>query len=284
MTDALPIRRQMRVGFDMTPLMENDTSRTVADVFRLMDDWRHLPAYRLEARAAPFFALYLRDILSQHLDVELNPVVIPEFPLRAGSLYGEDKLARLREKKGSAPRDNQSYNVDYVAFSRDRETAFLVELKTDMSSINNAQETYLRLARDRNLGPLVEGVVTICKGSRKRRKYVHLLHLLANLGLVSIGEREALYGATFPTPRSGWSNVFKCVKATVDDKLQCTRIIYIQPRESKKPKKDLEYIYFDDVADAVQPLGDLGRIFADYLRQWRCDPGNREPRDMDHVS
>ena len=268
----------------MTPLMESDTSQTIADAFRLMDDWRHLPAYRLQARADPFFALYLRDVLSQHLNLELHPVVIPEFPLRAGSLYGEDKLARLREKKGTAPRDNQSYNVDYVAFSHDCETAFLVELKTDMSSIDYAQECYLRCARDRNLGPLVEGVVTICKDSRKRRKYVHLLHLLANLGLVSIEEREALYRKTFPTPQSGWSNVFDCVKATVDGKLKCTQIIYIQPRESKKPKKDLEYIYFDDVADIVQPLGDLGRIFADYLRQWKCDPGKREPRDMDRVS
>ena len=274
-----PDLQRMREGIEMTPLTDNGASRTVADVFCLIDNWRHLPAYRLEARSAPFFALFLRDVLSRRLNVDLHPIVIPEFPLRAGTLYGKEQLDEMRAEKKRAARDNQSYNVDYVAFSRDRQTAFLVELKTDMSMISRAQEKYLCLARERKLGPLVSGIVEICEKSKKRRKYVHLLHHLANLGLVSMDEREALYKATFPTPQSGWKEVFKSVRATVDGKLQSTRIVYIQPRKSK-PKKDLEYIYFDEVADIVQPLGDLGRIFADYLREWRCDPGKLEPRDM----
>ena len=76
-----------------------------------MNAWRHLPGYRLEGRLAPFFELFLLDVLGECLDVELHPVVIPEFPLRKGTLDGNN---------GS----NQSYNVDYVAFSMDRREAF----------------------------------------------------------------------------------------------------------------------------------------------------------------
>ncbi len=266
----------------MTPLTENGASRTFADVFRLMDNWRHLPGYRLEARSAPIFALFLRDVLSRRLNVDLHPLIIPEFPLHAVTLYGKEKLDEMRAGKKRAPRDNQSYNVDYVAFSRNRQTAFLVELKTDMSMLSRAQEEYLCLARERKLGPLVSGIVEICKESKKRRKYVHLLHHLANLGLVSMDQRDALYEETFPTPKSGWKKVFESVKATVDGKLQSTRIIYIQPRmpNEEKRKDDFEYIDFDQVADIVQSLGDLGRVFADYLRAWRRDPGKLEPRDI----
>lgn len=270
----------------MTPLTENGASPTVADVFRLMDNWRHLPAYRLEARAAPFFALFLRDVLSRRLNVDLHPIVIPEFPLRAGTLYGEARPDEMRAENKGAARDNQSYNVDYVALSRDRETAFLVELKTDMSMISPAQEKYLCRARERKLGPLVCGIIKICKKSKKRRKYVHLLHRLEKLGLVEIPDRDALYGKTFPRPKRGWKKAFKCVGATVDGKLQHTRIIYIQPRmPNEKDRKDgFEYIDFNEVADIVQPLGDLGHTFADYLRGWRCDPGERVPQAMGNAS
>ena len=268
----------------MNPITPCDRSRTVAHVFNLMDDWRHLPGYRLEARAAPFFALYLRDVLSARLDVKLHPIVVPEFPLRIGTLDPDEKLAQKRPEDSQARRQNLSYNVDYVAFSDDRETAFLVELKTDMSSIDKNQEAYLRLARDRKLGPLVRGIVEICENSKKRSKYVHLLHLLANLELVSIPDRDKLYRMTFPIPRAGWTNEFKEVKPTVDGKLEHTRVIYIQPRESNQPVEDFEYIFFDEVADVAQRLGDLGCIFANFLRQWTTNPGTRKPRDMDLIS
>ena len=74
----------------MTPNTAGDTSRTVAHLFNILDSWRHLPGYRLEGRLAPFFELFLLDMLGKCLDVELHPVVIPEFPLRKGTLDGEN--------------------------------------------------------------------------------------------------------------------------------------------------------------------------------------------------
>ena len=275
----------------MAPSKADDSSRTVAHLFNIMEAWRHLPGYRLEGRLAPFFDLFLLDVLGECLKDELHPIglhplVIPEFPLRIGTLYGEDELARMRTEQGRAPGGNQSYNVDYVAFSEDCKTAFLIELKTDMDSIDDDQKTYLRRAREKMLGPLVGGIVDICrsKGTRKRSKYVHLLQLLASLDLVEIPHREELYRKTFPVPRSGWSDAFREVEPTVEGKLESTQVIYIQPRklnrESDKgePGQDFKFICFEEVADVVQRFGDLGCIFANYLRQWTEDPGRQAPR------
>lgn len=274
----------------MTPITAGDPSRTVAHVFNIMDGWRHLPGYRLEGRLAPFFELFLLDVLGECLKDEcdpsgLHPVVIPEFPLRIGTLYSEDELARMRTEYGRAPGANQSYNVDYVAFSTNCKTAFLVELKTDMGSIDEDQKKYLRRARERKLGPLVGGIVDICgsKGTRKRSKYVHLLQLLANLELVAIPDWEDLYRKTFPKPQSRWSDAFRNVEPTVDGKLNFTRVIYIQPRKPNRESvkrelgQDFKYICFEEVADVVQRFGELGCIFANYLRQWTEDPGRQAP-------
>ena len=258
----------------MDPITAGDMSRTVAHMFNAMDACRHLPNYRLEGRLAPFFELFLHDVLSERLGVELHPVVIPEFPLRKGTLYDNDS--------------NQSYNVDYVAFSMDRGTAYLIELKTDMGSIDRDQEKYLRLACKRaheselRFGKFVCGVIKICGSEYSdRRKYVHLLHLLAKLELVAIADQSKLHQMTFPVPRSGWRKAFDGVEPTVEGKLKHTRIIYIQPRKDESESDNgFKYIDFKDVADIVQRFGDLGSVFAHFLRKWSEDPGQRYPRIM----
>ena len=45
--------------------MNDRKSRGVGDVFELLNRWRHLPFYSLETRAAPFFALFMWDVLSK---------------------------------------------------------------------------------------------------------------------------------------------------------------------------------------------------------------------------
>ena len=252
----------------MSPIAAGGSSRTVAHLFNMMDGWRHLPGYRLEGRLAPFFELFLLDVLCERLGVELHPVVIPEFPLRKGTLFSCKDLKK----------PNQSYKVDYVAFSKCCKTAFLVELKTDMNSIDKDQEEYLRLARDkRKFGMFVEGVVKIFDATKHKPKYAHLLHRLGKLELVRIPNRNGLYEKTISFPLPDWVEAFDRVEPAVEGKLKCTRVIYIQPRE-RKPKQDFEYIYFEDVAAIVQRFGDLGCIFANYLRQWTENPGRQAPR------
>ena len=260
----------------MDPIAARDIARTVAHMFDAMDACRHLPNYGLEKRLAPFFELFLHDVLSECLGIELHPVVIPEFPLRKGTLYEDEGLEK----------SNLSNNVDYVAFSMNRRKVFLVELKTDMSSKGGGQERYLRDARNMGLAPLVGGIVEICgsKYCKIKGKYVHLLHLLANLELVTIPDPGKLYLKTFPDTRSGWTKAFTGVKPTVEGKLQDTRVVFIQPTEDKPgssvtgSEEDFKHIYFRDVAEIVQRFGDLGGVFAHYLRKWSEPPGRRYPR------
>ena len=157
---------------------------------------------------------------------------------------------------------------------------YLVELKTDMGSIVSEQEDYLLQARKGCFRQLLRGVVEISRHSTSKNKYVHLLHQLSRLGLISIPDQ--LYEKSFPTPRAGWSKALckVCEELESMEYQPQIRVVYIQPREGKA-RKEFEYIYFDQVADIVQTRGDLGAIFANYLRQWNTDAGSKHPKKLD---
>lgn len=270
----------------MTPNTAGGTSRTVAHLFNILDSWRHLPGYRLEGRLAPFFELFLLDVLGKCLDVELHPVVIPEFPLRIGTLYSKQELVDKRSKDGRAPRENQSYNVDYVAFSHDRKEVFLVELKTDMGSRRREQDNYLLDAKHKPFRCLVCGAMELAPASKQKPKYVHLMHRLSKLELVSIENAAKLYCLTFPKPRPGWKKAFRGVKLAESWETKDTksRVVYIQPECRRDAQENgTRYIGFSEVAEAVQQRGELGYLFANYLRQWTCPAGGHDPRDVVHT-
>ena len=235
--------------------MTDSKSPTVSQVFELLNRWRHLPFYSLEPRVSPFFAVFLRDVLSAHFKTEIHKTVIPEFPLRIGTLYTEKERKELGLK--SSP--GQSYNVDYVAFAKDNSTAYLVELKTDMGSKRDKQDEYLSKAREIGFPGLVEGVKQLADASNRRKKkekkYSHLLHLLSVLrpNLVSMGD----------IPQQKFSE---------------TKVVFVQPTKDESDKCDFEHIYFKEVANIVQRHGDLGAIFANYLRQWTKEAGSPDPR------
>lgn len=266
--------------------MDNTESRTIADVFNILDCWRHLPAFRLELQVAPFFALFLRDILTKTLRVELHPIVIPEFPLKIGTLR---KSARCQNEpcpinKSKASND-QSYNVDYLVFSKDLTIAYLIELKTDMDSVNREQQCYLHRAKSTGIDELICGVIQISKKpeNRRRTKYVHLLHRLAALELFSIQDAEKLYDKTFPKPKKGWSEAFRFDPAD-PVKTQTCEVVYLQPSQPDETQRvqSFRYVDFNDVADVVQGHGELGVLFANYLRAWTEPAGERSPAKIAH--
>ena len=258
----------------MTSATASDTSRTVAHMFNILDAWRHLPGYRLEGRLAPFFELFLLDVLGECLNgVKLHPVIIPEFPLRKGTLDCDND-------------SNQSYNVDYVAFSQNRETVFLVELKTDMGSRRPEQDKYLLDARQEPFRYFVLGAMQLARASKQKPKYLHLMHLLSDLELVSIKNGANLYHLTYPKPRPGWNKAFDSVQLVESWESTETKskVVYIQPVcEKDDPEHGTRYIGFSEVADTVQQRGELGYLFANYLRQWTCPAGGDDPRDVVHT-
>ena len=261
--------------------MDDQNLPAIRQLFETLDARRHLPGYRLEGRLAPFFELFLLKILGDRFaDTALHPVVIPEFPLRIGTLYGPDKSTWPKPRHTRPPGVNQSYNVDYVVYSADLDMVFLVELKTDMAYRSDEQDAYLRCARKIPFGRFVNATTELAKASGAKPKYVHLLHLLAQLDLVNLLEDTALYGLSFPKARSGWTAAIDGLRFNLDGKLADTKIVYIQPRDKKnRPKPQTFTITFPDVAQSIRDSGEIGWLFAHYLDRWANEcPGSRDPR------
>lgn len=148
------------------------TNPTIDNVFALLDDWRGFPAYQLERRADIYFALFLPLVLKNHFDdLKTEPKLIPEFPLRHGTL-------------GIKQRGNRSSKVDYAAISRDDGKVYLIELKTDKESRNEEQDNYLQAASKRTFKELADGVHRISKATNQKHKYENLLERLTEIGAV----------------------------------------------------------------------------------------------------
>ncbi|MDE0062857.1 MAG: hypothetical protein OXP09_22885 [Gammaproteobacteria bacterium] len=261
--------------------MTDGASPTIHDVFEVLNRWRHLPSYPLEGRAAPFFEVFLRDVLSVHFETRIHDTLVPEFPLRVGTLYPDEAGGGPGSTGARKPSRDQSYNVDYVAFGTDNRTAYLVELKTDVESIRTEQQDYLDTARNTAFRSLVEGVGELARASNRKQKYVHLLHRLAADGLELVHMPKALYDKSFPKMRPGWTRAMDALSVGREADLR-VEIVFVQPRkhESSDRPGDFHYIYFDDVADIVEKRGDLGQVFAAYLRQWTKQAGFRDPRQL----
>ncbi len=251
------------------------------DVFRTLDRWRHLPAYRLEPNLAPFFGLFLRDILHRCMETETHPIIIPEFPLHKGVLSKKDCTEADEGNALEEGKDNNlSVNVDYAVFSQSLEVVYLVELKTDSASIRNKQIEYLKKAECTDFKNFLQGIDKICRTTRHIQKYIHLLYNLKSIGFVDFpgSEIEVSYEKIFPEFMSDMKGLIQCNPAI--EKSPKIKIIFITPTghtESIK-KAGFNEIGFDRVADIVWKRGGIGREFAYYLRKWIEPAGAADPR------
>ena len=98
---------------------------------------------------------------------EMHPVVIPQFPLKKRD-------------------NNQSDKVDFLALSKDGGRAFLVEIKTDMGSRREGQHEYLSRVRERGMACILSELKEIAEVSKSRKKYLHLLSALSEMGLLAL--------------------------------------------------------------------------------------------------
>ena len=233
----------------------------VASIFGLLDKWRHLPAYQLERRADIFFALFLPDVLNRHLSqrgIAIDPRLVPEFPLKR------------RE-------DNGSKKADYLALSTDHEHAFLIELKTDSASLDKDQFHYLEDAVHRGMHELLRDLKCIVKATEacKRGKYFHLLKALSDLGLIRLP--PSLKKRIFSPSRGPYKRIVDEIKiVSVPDSLE---IIYVLPTATA----GFEGIDFGTFAETIEDWGEIGRVFAHYLRSWAAiEAGAQEGRCGSH--
>ena len=207
-----------------------------------LDDWRNLPKYQMERRVDLFFGLVIRQIVAGHLGYDLeriHPLVIPEFPFR----YNENGTDT-----------NHTVNFDYVLFSGDLTTMYIVELKTDPDSYRDEQEKYLIEAAKAGFTEIIDGIdkVMDATATNKRGKYNYLRGLLAREGLVS--EEGPLAALKQPT----------------------IELLYLGPLPRKRDTAERLKGKFIELRVAADILTNTGGVvecrFAEFLREWENAP------------
>ncbi len=217
-------------------------------IFDLLDAWRHLPDYQLERRADIFFASCLPEFLSWRLKLDIRPSLIPEFPVRIGTIY-------------PATPSNQSCKIDYLALDASGRRAVFVELKTDSSSRREKQDAYLKAAKEVGLPALLDGVLKIVCASDHKHKYCCLLRLLEKHALITLPERldDALRS---PRYASAVNACLPDVKITAPN--ASIDVLYVQPVASLPDE-----IGFEELAAWLETQGGaMAARFATSLRTW----------------
>jgi hypothetical protein len=236
--------RVHRVRYFAEPTFLNmNTDQRIEQLFSLLTEWRAFPNYQLERRADIFFALYLKEILRDKYPDNEFELIIPEFPLRYGSIREEDQ--------GNGA--NRSAKVDYVCVDRVNEFCVLLELKTEERSLRVDQFENMKNALKAGYAALLDGVRELIKHTKEKGKYTTLLKYLDAEVPTNAGAM-ARHGSG--TPMSG-------MKMT---------IIKPTANESTCPE-DCDVISFDAVAAALGkiagPSDHLTQAFISALANWR---------------
>lgn len=219
--------------------------RKINELFDLMDKWRYFPAYQLERRSDIFFAIYLKTLISEQYKFQID-TIIPEFPVRVGTVYQNES--------------NESFKMDYVAVCQEMKKVFLVELKTDVSSVRENQIKYFKRAQKINVKGLVDGLIKIYDATNQKTKYQNLLREVERLGWL--------------TQSTG--------RIINHDKVYDIDILYILPeRKQLENTIDLQYdesikvLTFDDIIHILKSHPDGVSVrFIQSLERWKVNPNN----------
>lgn len=237
--------------------------KNIDQVFKNLDDWRHLPSYQLERRADIFFSLYLKDVLEEKFadrlkGIPLFDLLVPEFPLRKGTYDAKNE------------KSNQSTKVDYLAVSKDHKHVFLVELKTDDASVGPNEE-YLQNAKSTGFAKLLEGVLAIRNASLAHGKYDCLMELLERLELVK--EEQS------PSLGSNKTNTInkKIYQLSLKVDNPEITVVMLTPTELENNRYEFESIIFKDFKEIVDLYSDpLSKRFSVSLEKWEQKAGTKQ--------
>ena len=228
----------------------------VAELFGRMDTWRHFPNYQLERRADLFFSLYLPEVLEARLGFPIRPVLIPEFPVRIGTIC-------------PGVQTDKSYKIDYVALSVTGDKVVFVELKTEGRSRRPEQDRYLRDARRVGLSCLLQGVLDIFRATNSKRKYFCLLEHLEGMDLLRIPSqmREIMVRPGL----QGVNEASRQIQITAHAS-EC-QIVYVQPNGAEP-----DIISFQEFASIVCKHDDaISRRFGKSLCEWARIQAGEKP-------
>lgn len=142
--------------------LEGSIIEILADLGR----WAGFPKYALERRLDIFLSRFIPQALTARIGKGAQvEIVTAEFPIRHGTNY-------------------QTVNADYLLFRRDEPTWFLVELKTDRTSVDPEQLRLYLEASARTPFPMkqmVEELPEIRKHARRRARKEKYANLITHL-------------------------------------------------------------------------------------------------------
>ena len=228
--------------------MTDSAHPTMETLFANLDRWRHFAGFPLEARVDAIIGLFLPEVIEKRCGAgKMHSQVIPQFPLK---------------KSGN----NQSDKVDFFALSKDGSQAFLVEVKTDMSSLRDEQKSYLRRAKERGLSCILREFVEIAAASESKRKYLHLIDALTELKLL-----ESPCDLKKVIKKNHTQDYKRIIRGIcIPDKNPKIEVLFVQP---KGCTDEFSCISFQQFASSIKSRGELGCLLAKYLRRWITPPG-----------
>ncbi|NQS99096.1 MAG: hypothetical protein HQ591_11630 [candidate division Zixibacteria bacterium] len=235
----------------------------IETLFDRMDVWRHLPNYQLERRADLFFSLYLPEVLEAKLGFPIQEQIVPEFPVRIGTIYPDIPI-------------DKSYKIDYVALSADTDRAVFVELKTEYLSRRPKQDKYLKAAQKAGLSALLAGLLEIFRATNFKRKYFCLLEHLESMGLLRIPMpmREIMSRPNLQGVNEASHEVEFTSQTT-----EC-KIVYVQPNGTWP-----NIISFAEFGAIVQQHDDtVSQRFAQSLTEWANIPAGKKKSKNNQIN
>ena len=179
------------------------TDATIDAIFDQLDQDRHLAGYRLEERASPFFKMFLPEVMEK-CGMAIRKPIIPECP--------------YAKEKGT----NRSPKVDFFAVSKNGCLVYLVELKTDLKSLDRGQINSLRSV-------LTSGVQNVLNGFREiaitttdaqaKKKYAHIFQAIEQLRLGCGSELKPKIVYLLPRPPQERKDQHRLPRETRQDHL-----------------------------------------------------------------
>ena len=209
----------------------------IDDYFATLEDWKQLPAYKLETKIDSLVGFALSSVM-EHIYGIATQALIPELPIRLGTIHLEYEDTELA---------NRSDKVDFYIRTAQGENYF-VEFKSDSKSRRESQDDYLRRAIDVGMGGILEGILAISKVSPYRKKYAHLLSKLKLAGLLD-------------------------ATGSVQDIDERIQLMYVQPHrlQGDDPRLVLDFPHLAQAIRACFPSSDFMSRFSSSLETWAKD-------------
>ncbi len=178
-------------------LEEQMSATFLTDLFRQLNEFKKFPKYQYERRIDPFISIFLPHVLKVRLGLNTTDTW-PEFPVRSRAI-----VAKTGKQTWAAQ------NIDYACYDREKQALVLVELKTDVSSVNADQLRYYNRVLSRKWEDTKEEIDGIRNNSGAKGKYDHLLSKLRDTAV-----RDDRMTAVYLAPASAGNRFADALKSS----------------------------------------------------------------------